>query len=543
MTDFMDANEIARKCGTDAVRKALDEGAVFREVDDQARSESCERKSAPGTRRTSQEDWSDPKPLPSGLAEVPVFSPDYLPASLAPWASDISDRMQCPPDFVGIPLVVALGSVLGRKLGVRPQRETSWTEVPNCWGCIIGRPGMMKSPAISEVLKPLKKLESSAREENEEALKDFDAAKREYKIRKEAVEQKAKELLKNKNELPANMLRLDEPEEPRARRYIVNDTTYEALGEILYANPSGVLAFRDELVSLLKTLDREEFAAARGFFLTAWNGNDSYTFDRILRGHVYIDAACLSLLGSTQPGKIGDYIHRAIHGGSGDDGLIQRFSLLVWPDQTADYVETDRHPDVFARENAWHVFTTLDQLEPDAVNAERDSFEGLPFLRFDAAALARFQDWRLNLERRLRAGEWHPAIESHFAKYRKLVPALALVNHLSDRGVGPIPERPLVRAIEFSKYLEKHAYRVYSAGRQHEINAAQTILKRIRKGDLEDDFTAREVYQRNWSNLTDREQVQAALQLLVDFGWLANMLVTTGGRPTTKYLVNPRVRQ
>ena len=46
-------------------------------------------------------------------------------------------------------------------------------------------------------------------------------------------------------------------------------------------NPNGVLAHRDELVSLLKTLDREEFAAARGFFLTAWNGKDRYTFDRI----------------------------------------------------------------------------------------------------------------------------------------------------------------------------------------------------------------------------------------------------------------------
>jgi putative DNA primase/helicase len=56
-----------------------------------------------------------------------------------------------------------------------------------------------------------------------------------------------------------------------------------------------VLAFRDELVSLLKTLDREDNAAARGFFLSAWNGTSGYTFDRIIRGRVHIDAACLSL--------------------------------------------------------------------------------------------------------------------------------------------------------------------------------------------------------------------------------------------------------
>ena len=44
-----------------------------------------------------------------------------------------------------------------------------------------------------------------------------------------------------------------EPTDPVERRYITNDTTYEKLGEILAQNPNGILAHRDELVSLLKT--------------------------------------------------------------------------------------------------------------------------------------------------------------------------------------------------------------------------------------------------------------------------------------------------
>jgi hypothetical protein len=73
-------------------------------------------------------------------------------------------------------------------------------------------------------------------------------------------------------------------------------------------NPNGTLAFRDELVSLLKTLDREEHIAAREFFLTAWNGTSGYTFDRIMRGKTHIEAACLSLLGRflDQWGKLAD---------------------------------------------------------------------------------------------------------------------------------------------------------------------------------------------------------------------------------------------
>ena len=75
------------------------------------------------------------------------------------------------------------------------------------------------------------------------------------------------------------------PEEPQAKRYITSDRTYEALGELLVADPNGILVFRDELVSLLKTLDREEYTAARGFFLSAWSGKQPYTFDRIIRGY------------------------------------------------------------------------------------------------------------------------------------------------------------------------------------------------------------------------------------------------------------------
>ena len=79
--------------------------------------------------------------------------------------------MQCPPDFVAVPAMVALGAVIGRKIGVRPERQTDWIEVPNLWGCIVGRPGTMKSPAMSEALKPLHRLDALAREEHAKALR------------------------------------------------------------------------------------------------------------------------------------------------------------------------------------------------------------------------------------------------------------------------------------------------------------------------------------------------------------------------------------
>jgi putative DNA primase/helicase len=39
------------------------------------------------------------------------------------------------------------------------------------------------------------------------------------------------------------------------------------------------------------------------------------------------------------------------------------------------------------------------------------------------------------------------ALEGHFAKYRKLSPALALINHLADGGEGAVGQTALRRAL------------------------------------------------------------------------------------------------
>jgi hypothetical protein len=481
--------------------------------------------------------WEKPRPLPSGLTAVAPFDLRFLPGSIALWVADIADRMQCPLDFVAVPALVALGSVLGRKIGMRPKRKDDWMEVPNIWGGIVGRPGMMKSPAMGEALKPLNWLDGKAREGHSVELKAHASEVELHKLKVEVARDGARRALKEG--LETSPFSVAEPASPKAKRYVVNDTTYEKLGEILFDNPNGVLAFRDEIVSLLKTLDREEFCAARGFFLAGWNGTGGYTFDRIIRGTRHIDAVCLSLLGSTQPGPLAEYVKRATAGGVGDDGLIQRFNLLVWPDQTPEWKETDRYPDSEARTRAWEAFERLDKLDPNAIGAERDQFESVPFLRFDDHAQGLFSEWHGDLERRLRRGDMASAVESHLAKYRTLVPAMALINHLADGGTGQIPAPALARALAFAEYLETHALRVYGAGAVNDAAAAKLILARIRKGSLTNGFSARDIRIKEWSGLTESDQITASLELLTDGGWVAPTTVETRGRPYIAYSINP----
>ena len=178
-------------------------------------------------------------------------------------------------------------------------------------------------------------------------------------------------------------------------------------------------------------MDRPGHENDRAFYCEAWNGTGAYTYDRIGRGTLHIRAACVSVLGGIQPGPLERYL-REVFAGRGDDGLLQRFQLAVWPDVGGRWRNVDRWPNAEARARVIEVFQRLNTIEPAAVGAEELTPEELPFLRFDPAAQGLFDAWRADLEQQLRAEGDHPVLLSHFAKYRSLIPSLALLVHLID---------------------------------------------------------------------------------------------------------------
>ncbi len=117
---------------------------------------------------------------------------------------------------------------------------------------------------------------------------------------KQSKEQVEAAVREGKTEMAKRLAReiiKDGGKEPQRRRYLTNDATVEKIGELLAANPRGLLIFRDELTGWLSSLDREGREGTRAFFLEAWNGTGRFTYDRIKRGTIDIEAACLSMLG------------------------------------------------------------------------------------------------------------------------------------------------------------------------------------------------------------------------------------------------------
>lgn len=486
--------------------------------------------------------WLDPEPLPEQLPPVPALDEALLPDALHPWLTDIAERLQCPLEYPAVGALVALASVVGRQVGIRPKRRDDWLVVPNLWGAIVGRPGVLKTPALAEALKPLTRLEIGAREEFDAASRDYEAHSVVTRIDSKRIERTIAAKMKEGDKEGARDLAYGltaQDEAPTRRRYRSNDATVEKLGELLGTNPNGILMFRDELTGLLRSLDREGQEGARAFYLEAWNGAGRYTYDRIGRGTVEIEAACVSILGGIQPGPLTEYLTGALRRTGQDDGLLQRFQLVVWPDPTGQWRNVDRWPDSEAKQRAWNVFQRLDAL--DVAGAEGD--DDIPSLRFNDGAQAIFDDWRGALEHRLRSDSESPAFEAHLAKYRSLVPSLALLIHLiDDPATGAVSEAALVAAIAWGEFLEAHARRLYAPALDPALAAARELDRHIRNGDLGTVFTTREVYRPCW-RLLDKRGAQEALEYLADLGRVRSEEQDTGGRPSVQWRVNPALTE
>jgi Protein of unknown function (DUF3987) len=438
--------------------------------------------------------------------------------------------------------MVALSGVVGKKIGIRPKRFDDWVVVPNLWGSVIGRPGIMKTAAICHPFKFLYRLEIAAKMRYEQELREYEEACLIAEIKKKEKKKAIGEAIKKKRDplLVAKDITVDEPKKPTPKRYIVNDSTVEKLGELLNQNRTGLSVFRDELIGLLRQLDKEGQEGARAFYLEAWDGLGRFTYDRIGRGTIHIETVTLSVMGGIQPGRLLDYLGAALKGGAGDDGLLQRFQLLVYPDVSKGWSNVDRWPDTNAKQRAWEVFQQLDALDPAAIGAERaDGDDGVPFLHFTPPAQDLFDNWRKGLEEKVRSADEHPALESHLAKYRSLVPSLALLIHLADGGHGPVGEAATRKAIGWVAYLESHARRVYAIVINTATIAGKALAKRIRRGDLHDGFTLRDIYRKHWAGLSEKQAVEQAVDLLLDLGWLKEVVEETGGKPKTRYRINP----
>ncbi|HEY2119589.1 MAG TPA: YfjI family protein [Candidatus Acidoferrum sp.] len=484
-------------------------------------------------------DWSIPQKI-AGVErpKVDQFKPEFLPECLRPMCVDVAHRMSVPLDFTGIGLTVALASAVNRRAFVYPKKNDKiWKEPLNLWGGIIARPGMRKTPTTNSLFAPLTEVERSWMEENKQRMQEYN---------RELVDsEREKRSRKKRGEADFDV---QKPEKPPQKRLIVNDATPEALHQVMSENPRGVLVLRDELAGWCAELEKAGRETQRTFYLTAWNGKEFFTLDRIERGSVGA-FACLSMFGGVQPDILKEFMMKD-NGKSLKDGLMQRLQLLVWPDDLKSK-NVDQAPNLEAVSQVERVLKFL-----------ADTPEYKFHFHFNDDAQPVFDKWLDDLTVMI-AEEPDSTKGSHFEKYSGLMPKLAALFQLADMSVPwsenmsntngltavdyTIDVQHTQQAIEFCAYLKTHALRIYhtksTPQRAIEDLAGVVISEKFNLVDYPDGFTLRDVYKLGRALLT-AETSQDAIDSLVAIGWLrlaSDGTTSKGGRPTGRYICNPKL--
>ena len=477
------------------------------------------------------------QPLPDPLPPVATFKPDLLPDALRGWCVDAAEGLGVPLDFLAAPAIVACAAAIGRVVAVRPKVQDRWIERAILWGAVIGRPSAGKSPALAPARRMLARLEAQERKAYEahvmELLEDQFVQQAQAKAAKKGMQKAVEDGDHDAARKLAKAATQSQPETPPEPRIVVSDSTIEKLGELLNENPRGLLMVRDELTGWLASLDREGHESDRAFWLECWNGTGPFVTDRIGRGTIRIEACAVSLLGGIQPGKLAEYVRGAVKGGLGDDGLMQRFQLAVYPDLPASWTYRDRAPSAADELRAWRTFERLRGITAASVGATVAEGFDLPWLPLADDARALWIEWQSELMPRLRSGAEPAHMESHLAKFPALACRLALVLHLIDAEGGPITGEAMARALDWCGYLESHARRIYAPLADGGLSAAHVLLRK--RKELPDEFTARDVYRKHWGAL-DQEATADALGVLTESGHLIELPPDQGtGRPSVRY--------
>jgi hypothetical protein len=506
--------------------------------------------------------WPEPRELEITLPPVYPLDEDMLPEPVRDWILDTAKRMDnAPPDFAAAACIVVCGSLLGRKVSIRPKKHDDWSCVPNVWGGLVGLPASLKTPTLKQVLRPLEKLAAQARERYEGALEDHEIDEQMVKAHYDALKKKLHDTAKKVVSASASrsdmesvrdeMAAVEKPEEPTARRFTTNDTSIEKMAELLQENPEGLLLVRDELVGWLKSLDKAGHEPARAFYLESWNGDVSHEVDRIGRGSRFVKALCVSVLGGIQPGPLSTYVEGALEEGESADGLLQRLQVLVYPDR-GEYETTDLEPDLEARQKAYDVFEGLADLDvEDFMHKKVLEDEELPYVHFDDKGQQVFDSWRSAFEHEVITGAYPAALESHFMKYRSLFASLALifeaidfVSGLEGSGVA-VSGVNATRAYAWVQYLKEHAIRVYSPMMDTAERRAEALLDHLYQGDVPDGTKTRDIWRKHWSRLTNAREVSEALEILEELGWVRREMKKPDGRgrPSEVVRIHPELRE
>src|SRR5262249_12210177 len=331
------------------------------------------------------------------------------------------------------------------------------------------------------------------------------------------------------------------PDPPQAERFIVSDTTVEALAPILLANPRGLLLARDELAGWIGSFDRYAGKGKAGAdsanWLSMFNA-ESIIVDRKtgIPRTIHVPQAAVCVSGGIQPA----ILQRALGLEHRESGLAARLLLTCPPRKAKRWTEADIDPGAEAE-----LVRLVDRLYKLQSSASDDIEPQPVIVRLNGDAKAA---WRTYYDAHaIEQSELTGDVAAAWSKLEEYAARLALVVHfirwaaddptLTNENLVDVAS--MNAGITLANWFKHEARRVYAM--LDETDAERDQRRFIdwigRKGGV---VTPREVQQGcRW--LKEPGSAEAALEELVKAGhgtWRDVPTTSRGGRPPRVFMLS-----
>jgi hypothetical protein len=465
-------------------------------------------------------------------ADDPAYRPfpvSALPQPIRGFVDGGARAIGCDPSYLALPLLTAIAAAIGNTR--RLELKRGWSAPPILWGAIVGESGTAKTPAFRLVMRPIRERQRMALERYAEAVKQYEADLACWE----------KEMTAWKRDKDSDCDPPEKPAPPRAERFIVSDTTVEALAPILLANQRGLLLARDELAGWIGSFDRYAGKSKAGADSANWLpmfSAESIIVDRktgIARTiHVPHAAVCVS--GGIQPA----ILQRALGQEHRESGLAARLLVTCPPRKAKRWTEADIDP--ASEAELVRLFDRLYELQPTA-NDDGEPRPVLVRLSGDAKTAWKIYYNAHAIEQADLTGDMAAA----WSKLEEYAARLALVIHFMRWAAGdPNLTKPDIvdvasmnAGIVLARWFKHEARRVYAMLDESDAERDERRLVDWigRKGGT---VTPREVQQGcRW--LKEPGAAEAALGELVKAGrgtWRDVPMTAKGGRLARAFVLS-----
>jgi len=385
---------------------------------------------------------------------------DMFPWAIWDYAEDVGKRPGLNPGPIAAGCLVAAAGAIREGWRIQPKRnDPDWTEPSILWVGITGSSGAKKTHSMKSSVSPLSLIQKNSMKDAEINAKHFKRTKAEHNERMKAWRKECQKIMKQEESNSVELPEMPEaPESPTYERFIIEDTTTEAVMKVCSQNPSGIIQMRDELTGWIKGFDKYSGGSGgdRAFYLECWN-NGSMMKDRASYddGPMIVKNLGVSIFGGIQDDVIKKEFSATAH-----DGFLARFLFVkadILPGQ-------DIAPDA---EKAKAYFNLIGKLAALKVN-EKEGETGVITMSREAAAI------REDIEAMALALNDHPTIRKglsdHINKWPAIFSRLCLVFHMLkcvDKGKNPqfihVQEDTAQRAYDLlTKYFLPEAARIYN---------------------------------------------------------------------------------